>query len=51
VRAEIRFGFHDTRLKCLSANRTHEDLSDQCASHFRRRSPEKRPKELLEGRF
>ena len=31
VRAEIRFGLHDTRLKCLPVNMTHEDLPDQCA--------------------
>ncbi len=50
VRAEIRFGLHDTRLKCLPVNMAHEDLSDQRAGQFRRRSPEKRPREFLEGR-
>jgi hypothetical protein len=32
-------------------NMAHEDLSDQRAGQFRRRSPEKRPRKFLEGRF
>src|SRR5579871_5820203 len=51
VRAEIRFGLHNTRLKCLPVNMAHEDLPDKSASHFHRGPPEKRPWEFLEGRF
>jgi hypothetical protein len=47
VRTEIRFGLHDTRLKCLPVNMAHENLADQRAGQFRRRSPEKRPREFL----
>ena len=49
LRAEIRFGLHDPRLKRLPVNMSHENLSDQRGRQLRRRPLKKRERQFLEG--